>query len=77
MKRLINFSNLTSESTALQEKLAEYAKTIHELEEDTEDQVNRNSKDTLIIRFIKKENQEKTWTNTSHVLSSSPCRLSG
>ena len=38
-----NISNLTSESTALQERLAEQAKKIHELEEDIEDQVNRNS----------------------------------
>ena len=38
-----NISNLTGESTALQEKLAEQVKKIHELEENTEDQVNRNS----------------------------------
>ena len=66
-----SISNLTSESTALQEKIAEHAKKIHELEENIEDQVNRNSRDTLVIRGIKKENQEKTWNNTSHVLSSS------
>ena len=68
-----NISNLTSESTALQERLAEQAKKIHELEEDIEDQVNRNSKEALVIRGIKKNNQEKTWNNTSHVLSSSLC----
>ena len=68
-----NTSNLTSESTALQERLAEQAKKIHELEEDIEDQVNRNSKEALVIRGIKKNNQEKTWNNTSHVLSSSLC----
>ena len=70
-----SISNLTSESTAFQEKLAEQAKKIHELEESIEDQVNRNSRDTLVIRGIKKENQEKTWNNTSHVLSSSLCGL--
>ena len=59
-----NISNLTSESTALQEKLAEQAKKIHELEENIEDQLNRNSRDTLVIRGIKKNNQEKTWNNT-------------
>ena len=72
-----NNSNLTSESTALQEKLAEQAKKIHELQENIEDQVNRNSRDTLVIRGIKKANQEKTWNNTSHVLSSSLCGLFG
>ena len=68
-----NISNLASESTALQEKLAEQAKKIHELEENIEDPINRNSRDTLVKRGIKKENQEKTWNNTSHVLSSSLC----
>ena len=37
-----NISNLTNESTALQEKLAEQTKKIHELEGNIEDQVNRN-----------------------------------
>ena len=69
--------NLLSKSTALQEKLAEQEKKICELEENTEDQVNRNSRDMLVIRGIKKVNQEKTWNNTSHVLSSSLCELSG
>ena len=59
-----NISNLTSESTALQEKLVEQVKKIHELEEDNEDQVNRNSRDTLVIRSTKKGNQEKTWNDT-------------
>ena len=43
-------SNPTSESKALQQKLTEQQKKIHELEENTEDQVNRNSRDTLDIR---------------------------
>ena len=47
-----NISNLTGESTALQEKLAEQVKKIHELEENTEDQVNRNSVRTLKTRLI-------------------------
>ena len=72
-----NMSNITSESTALQENSAEQANKIHDLEENIEDQVNRNSRDTLVIRGIKKENQEKTWKNTSHVLSSSLCGLFG
>ena len=42
-----------------------------------EDHINRNSRDTLVIRSIKKENQVKTWNNTSHVLSSSLCGLFG
>ena len=42
-----------------------------------EDQVNRNSRDTLVIRDINKDNQEKTWNNTSHVFSSSFCGLFG
>ena len=67
-----NISNLTSQSTALQEKLKQ-AKEIHEPEENIEDQVNRNSIDTL--RGIKKEKEEKTSNNTSHVLFSSPCGL--
>ena len=72
-----SISNLTSGSTALQEKIAEQAKKIHELEENIEDQVNRNSRDTLVTRGIKKENQDKTWNNISHVLSSSLCGLFG
>ena len=55
-----NISNLTGDSTAFQEKLAEQAKKIHEPEENIEDQVNRNSRDTLVIRGTKKDNQEKT-----------------
>ena len=58
-------------------KIAEQAKKIHELEENIEDQVNRTSRDTLVIRGIKKENQKKKWNNTSHVLSSSLCGLFG
>ena len=72
-----NISDLTSESTAFQEKLVEQVKKICEHEEKIEDQVNRNSRDMLVIRGIKKENQEKTWNNTSHVLSSSLCELFG
>ena len=72
-----NTGNLTSDSTVLQEKLAEQEKKIHELEGNIKDQVNRNSRDTLIKRGIKKENQEKTWNNTSHVFSSSLCGLLG
>ena len=44
----------------LQEKLAEQAKKIYELEENIEEQVDRNSRDTLVLRGIKKDNQEKT-----------------
>ena len=51
-----NISNLTCVSTAVQEKLAEQAKKIHELEENIEDQVNRNSRVILVIRGIKKDN---------------------
>ena len=40
-----SINDLTSESTALQETLAELAKKISELEENIEDQVNRNSRD--------------------------------
>ena len=57
-----NISNLTSESTALQEKLAEQVKKIHELDENIKDQINRNSRDALGTRGKKKENQEKTWS---------------
>ena len=62
-----NISNLTYESIALQEKLAEPA--IHELEENIDDQVNGHFGDALVKRGTKKENQEKKWNNTSHVLS--------
>ena len=55
-----NISYLTRESTALQEKLVEPAKKICELEGNTEEQVNRNSSNTLVIGGIKKKNQEKT-----------------
>ena len=68
-----NISNLTSESTALQEKSAEQLNKICKLEGNTEDQVNRNSKDMLAIRGIKKENQEQPWNNTSHVICRSLC----
>ena len=50
---------------------------MHELEENIEDQINRNSREKLVIRGIKRENQEKTWNSTSHVHSSSPCGLFG
>ena len=47
--------NLNSESTVLmKKKLAEQTNKIHELEENTEDQVNRNSRDRLVITGIKK-----------------------
>ena len=72
-----NISHLTSQSTALQEKLVQQAKKIRELEENIEDPVNRNPRDTQALRDIKKENQEKTWNNTSHVHSSSLCGLFG
>ena len=45
-----NISNLTSESTALQKKLAKQVKKIHEPEENIEYQINRNSRDTLVIK---------------------------
>ena len=54
-----NISDLTSEYTALQEKLVEQTKKICELVENIEDHVNRNSRDMLVIRGIKKENREK------------------
>ena len=69
--------DITSESTAVQEKLVEQAKKGCELEESIEDHDKRNSRDTLVIGDIKKENQEKKWNNTSHVLSSSLCGLFG
>ena len=40
-------------------------KKIRQLEENTEDQVNRNYTDTLVIRGTKKENQEKTWNSSA------------
>ena len=46
--------NRTSQSTAVQEKLAQQAKKIHEFEDNIEDQVNRYFRDTLLIRGIKK-----------------------
>ena len=72
-----NIRDITSESTALQEKLVEQVKKVCELEESIEDHGKRNSRDTLVIGDIKKENQEKKWNNTSHVLSSSLCGLFG
>ena len=38
----------------MKKKLAEQTNKIHELEENTEDQVNRNSRDRLVITGIKK-----------------------
>ena len=67
-----SISDLSKEPTALQKKAVEQTKKI---EENIEDQINKNSRDTLVIRDIKKENQEKTWSNTSHVFSSSLCGL--
>ena len=40
-------------------------KKIRQLEENTEDQVNRNYTDTLVTRGTKKENQEKTWNSSA------------
>ena len=69
-----NISDLTSESTALQEKLVEQAKKIRELEEDIEDQVNRKFRDTPAIRSIKRKIKRKQRiTLHAHVLSSSLC----
>ena len=71
-----NISDLTRESAALQEKL-EQTKKIGELEENIEDHFNRNSRDKLVIyKWHKKgKSREKTWNNTSHVLSGSLCGL--
>ena len=55
-----NISYFTRESTALQEKLVEPTKKICELERNIEERVNRNSSNRLVIRGIKKKNQEKT-----------------
>ena len=52
-----SISDLSKEPTALQKKVVEQTKKI---EENIEDQINKNSRDTLVIRDIKKENQEKT-----------------
>ena len=69
-----NISDLTSESTALQEKLVEQAKKIRELEESIEDQVNRKFRDTPAIRSIKRKIKRKQRiTLHAHVLSSSLC----
>ena len=71
-----NINDLTSESTALQEKLVEQAKKIRELEEDIEDQVNRKFRDTPVIRSIKRKIKRKHGiTLHAHVLSSSLCGL--
>ena len=53
-----SISNLTSESTALQEKIAEQVKKIHELEENIEHQVKRNSTDMLVMRYKKRKSRE-------------------
>ena len=53
-----HISNLTNETTALQKKLVEKAKKRHKLEENIEDQVNRNSRDTLVIRGKKGKSRE-------------------
>ena len=70
-------SKLLRKSSVLQEKLVEQMKKICDFDENIEDKVNKNYRDTLVIRQVKKENQEKTWNNTSCVLCSSFCGLFG
>ena len=70
-----NIICLTNETTALQKNLAEQVKKIDKLEENIEDQIKRNYRDTLVTKSIKNKNQKKTWHNTSHVISSSLCGL--
>ena len=53
-----SISDLTSESTALEETLAEQVNKIHQLEENIEGQVNKNSRDTLVIRGKKEKSRE-------------------
>ena len=53
-----SISDLTSESTALEETLAEQVNKIHKLEENIEGQVNKNSRDTLVIRGKKEKSRE-------------------
>ena len=63
-----NISDLTSESTALQEKIVEQANKICELQENIEDQVKRNSRDMLVIRDMKKENRENMEQHFTYAL---------
>ena len=50
-----NIICLTNETTALQKNLAEQVKKIDKLEENIEDQINRNYRDTLVTIKIKRK----------------------
>ena len=65
---------LEEESKITNLRLEEYSRKIEQLEELVDDQVNRNSRSTLIIRGVKFNlRNEKSWNDTESVLATTLC----
>ena len=58
-------------------KVEKQDRRISQLEEQIEDQINRNTCSTLVIRGIKHKNTEKTWNDTENVLANTLCGYFG
>ena len=74
-KRQIDY--LVQERDSLSTKVEGQDRRISQLEEQIEDQINRNTRSTLVIRGIKHKNTEKTWNDTEDVLASTLCGYFG
>ena len=66
-KRQIDY--LVQERDSMSTKVEEQDRRISQLEEQIEDQINRNTRNTLVFRGIKRKNSEKTWNDTENVLA--------
>ena len=74
-KRQIDY--LVQERDSLSTKVEGQDRRISQLEEQIEDQINRNTRSTLVIRGIKHKNTEKTWNDTENVLANTLCSYFG
>ena len=68
---------LVQERDSLSTKVEEQDRRISQLEEQTEDQINRNTRSTLVIRGIKHKTIEKSWNDTENVLANTLCGYFG
>ena len=69
---------LEEESKITKMRLEEYSRKVEQLEELVEDQINRNSRSTLIIRGVKFNlRNEKSWNDTENILATTLCTQFG
>ena len=61
------------ERDSLSTKVEEQDRRISQREEKTEDQINKNTRSTLVIRGIKHKNTENIWNDTENVLANTLC----